>query len=131
MATAITGLADWLTITRGTELWKTATAHMIAMLTATVFFGLAALFGHNEWHAGNVYGFPLVMTLIGFAILTLGGWLGGAIVFTYGMRVLNLVDEPANEQLPPVPYPEKEQAGSSICRGAAGHAAVFAQRLPG
>src|SRR5437763_1294170 len=83
------GLADWLTITRGTELWKTATAHMIAMVTATVCFGLAALTGHGEWKEGNVYGFPLVMTLVGFAVLTLGGWLGGAIVFTHGMRVLN------------------------------------------
>jgi len=63
VATALTGFLDWLTITRGTELWKTATAHMIAMLTATVCFGLAALTGHGDWKAGNVHGFPLVMTL--------------------------------------------------------------------
>ncbi len=41
---------------------------------------------------------PLVLTLVGFAMLTLGGWLGGAIVFTHGMRVLKLVDEPASVQ---------------------------------
>jgi uncharacterized membrane protein len=108
--TALTGLADWLTITRGTELWKTATAHWIAMVTATVCFGLAALTGHGEWKEGNVYGFPLVMTLVGFAVLTLGGWLGGAIVYTHGMRVLNLVEEPAKRAGAPVPYPEKEKA---------------------
>src|SRR5216684_8913880 len=47
--TALTGLLDWLSITWGTELWKTATAHMIAMLTATVFFALAAIFGHAAY----------------------------------------------------------------------------------
>ena len=27
------------------------------------------------------------LTLIGFVLLTVGGWLGGAIVFVHGMRV--------------------------------------------
>ena len=49
--TALTGLLDWLSIERGTELWKTATAHAIAMLSATVFFLLAAIFGHAHVHA--------------------------------------------------------------------------------
>ena len=39
--TALTGLAEWLTIRRGTELWKTATAHLAAMVSATVLFLLA------------------------------------------------------------------------------------------
>ena len=47
VATAVTGLLDWLSITWGTELWKTATAHMIAMLTGTLVFLLAAIFGHG------------------------------------------------------------------------------------
>src|SRR6476469_8393585 len=34
--TALTGLADWLTLTWGSELWKTATLHLTAMVTATV-----------------------------------------------------------------------------------------------
>src|SRR6478752_10340312 len=42
--TALTGLAEWLTITRGSKLWRTATSHLVAMVSATVFFGLAALF---------------------------------------------------------------------------------------
>src|ERR687884_1480477 len=45
-ATALTGLVDWLTITWGSPLWRTATAHMLTMITATVFFALAAIFGH-------------------------------------------------------------------------------------
>src|SRR5436305_3798960 len=88
--TALTGLLDWLTIEWGSELWKTATSHMIAMVSATVFFALAAIFGHKDFLAGNVHATGLILTLVGFGLLTLGGWLGGAIVFVHGMRVLSL-----------------------------------------
>jgi len=108
--TALTGLLDWLTITRGTELWKTATTHMIAMLSATVFFALAAIFGHSSYSHANVSSGAFVLTLIGFALLTIGGWLGGAIVFVHGMRVLNLKSEPAGRAVSPIPHAEKEEA---------------------
>lgn len=35
------GFADWLRIARGTPLWRTATAHMIAMPVATAFLLVA------------------------------------------------------------------------------------------
>jgi uncharacterized membrane protein len=111
--TALTGIFDWLTITRGSELWKTATSHMIAMLSATLFFGLAALFGKDSFDEGNVQAGDFVLTVIGFALLTLGGWLGGSVVFVHGMRVLNLVDEPAERAVSPEPKPEKEAAEGS------------------
>jgi len=112
-ATALTGFVDWLSIERGTELWKTATTHMIAMLSATVFFLLAALTGHDNFMSGNVDGLGLILTLVGFGLLTLGGWLGGAIVYVHGMRVLNLVNEPVERAVAPVPHPEKERAEGS------------------
>ena len=108
--TALTGLLDWLSITRGSELWKTATSHMIAMLSATVFFLLAAILGHASYKHGNVSGGAYALTLIGFALLTLGGWFGGAIVFVHGMRVLKLKDEPAGRAASPIPHAEKERA---------------------
>lgn len=111
--TALTGLADWLTIERGTELWKTATSHLIAMVSATVFFALAALVGHAQYTHGNVSGGAYTLTVIGFLLMTLGGWLGGAIVYVYGMRVLNLVREPAERATAPVPHAEKERAEGS------------------
>ena len=108
--TALTGLIDWLSIERGTELWKTATSHMIAMLSATVFFALAAITGHDSYTHADVSSGAFILTLIGFGLLTLGGWLGGAIVYVHGMRVLNLVQEPAERAVSPVPHPEKERA---------------------
>jgi uncharacterized membrane protein len=108
--TALTGLADWLTIESGTPLKRTATSHLIAMVTATVFFLLALLIGKDSFDAGNISAGPLLLTLIGYGLLALGGWLGGTIVFVHGMRVLNLVDEPASRASSPVPQPEKEAA---------------------
>ena len=108
--TALTGLADWLTLEWGSELWKTATLHLTAMVSATVFFGLAALLGHDSFKRGDVTAGPFILTVVGFGLLTLGGWLGGTVVFVHGMRVLNLVQEPADRAVSPLPKPEKEAA---------------------
>jgi uncharacterized membrane protein len=108
--TALTGLVEWLTLTWRSELWWTATYHLLSMVTATVFFGLAAIFGHAQYTEGNVSSGAFVLTLIGFGFLTLGGWLGGAVVFVHGMRVLNLVQEPTERAVSPKPHPEKEMA---------------------
>lgn len=108
--TALTGLLDWLTITRGTPLFRTATSHLLAMVSATVFFLLAALLGKDAYDSGALGAGDLLLTLIGFGLLTLGGWLGGTIVFVHGMRVLNLVEEPALKAAAPVASPEKRAA---------------------
>jgi uncharacterized membrane protein len=113
IATALTGLVDWLSITRGTPLWRTATSHMLAMLSATVFFLIALIVGKDSFDAGDITAGPLILTLIGFALLTLGGWLGGTVVYVHGMRVLNLVEEPAGRAASPVPKPETEAAERS------------------
>jgi uncharacterized membrane protein len=108
--TALTGLADWLTISSGTPLKRTATTHALAMVTATVLFLIAVLVGHGGYKHGAVETGPYVLTLLGFLAMTAGGWLGGAITYVHGMRVLNLVEEPAMRAASPVPKPEKEQA---------------------
>jgi uncharacterized membrane protein len=107
--TALTGLADWLSITWRSPLWWTATWHLLSMLTATAFFALAAAFGHDRYVEAEIGSSTLAATLVGFAFLTLGGWLGGTIVFVHGMRVLNLVEEPAPRAVTPG-RPEKEEA---------------------
>jgi uncharacterized membrane protein len=101
--TATTGFIDWIEIEWGSELWKTATVHLTAMLTATGAFLAAALLGHDGYTRGAVTTGPFVVTLIGFGLLTLGGWLGGAVVFVHGMRVLNLVGERFQRAAAPAP----------------------------
>jgi uncharacterized membrane protein len=99
--TAMTGFIDWIEIEWGSELWKTATAHLTATLAATGAFLAAALLGHTGYthHAVSTGAFAL--TVAGFVLLTTRGCLGGAAVFVHGMRVLNLVAEPAERAAAP------------------------------
>jgi len=106
----LTAFTDWLTITWGSPGWWTATWHTASMLTATVFFLIAALVGHSGYSHGAVETGPFILTLVGFVFLTVGGWLGGAVVFVHGMRVLSLIDEPPARAAAPAPHPEKEEA---------------------
>jgi uncharacterized membrane protein len=108
--TIATGFADWLTITAGTPLWRTATGHMIVNSAATVAFLLAVLLGHGPYHDGAVTALPFALTLLGFLLLALGGWIGGTITYVHGMRVLGLPDEPAAQAVAPVATPEGEEA---------------------
>ena len=110
--TALTGLAEWLTISSGTPLKRTATVHALSNVGATVCFLVAAIGGYDAYGDDTVGPLAFVVTLAGFALLTLGGWLGGAITYVHGMRVLNLVDEPAARAASPVAHPEKEAAES-------------------
>jgi uncharacterized membrane protein len=104
--TATTGLVDWIEIEWGSELWKTATAHLTVMLAATAAFLAAAFVGHDNYTNGAVGAGGFVLTLVGFGLLTVGGWLGGAVVFVHGMRVLNLVREPFGRAAAPMPPEE-------------------------
>jgi uncharacterized membrane protein len=110
VAAVLTGFLDWLTISPGTPLKRTATTHALVNATATVFFVIAIIVGHSRYTHGLVGTGPYILTVIGFSILAVGGWLGGAITYVHGMRVLNLVDEPALKASAPVVTPEKEQA---------------------
>ena len=108
--TVLTGVADWLTISRGTPLWRTATTHALVNAVATALFLLTVVVGHGDYVNGDVTALPFVLTLLAFSTLAIGGWLGGTIVFVHGMRVLNLVEEPAAKAASPAPQPEHEAA---------------------
>ena len=88
LAAATTGLVDWLFIEWGSPRWRTATAHMTAMITAVALFALAAWRQHPGYVHGRVTTAGLVLSLAGLAVMTVGGWLGGSVVFVHGTRVL-------------------------------------------
>jgi uncharacterized membrane protein len=85
--TALTGFADWILIEWGTPLWRTATVHLTAMVTAVTLFAVAAWLQWDGYRDGSVTTGGLVLALLGFGALTTGGWYGGAVVFVHGMRV--------------------------------------------
>jgi uncharacterized membrane protein len=55
-----------------------------------------------------VQGGSLVLTLIGFVLLTAGGTIGGSITYVHGMRVVNLVEEPTRRAVVPSTHEEEE-----------------------
>jgi uncharacterized membrane protein len=85
--TAVTGFADWILIEWGSPLWRTATIHLTAMVTAVALFGVAAWLQWPGYRDGDVTTGGLVLAVLGFVALTAGGWFGGAVVFVHGMRV--------------------------------------------
>ncbi len=89
--TALSGLADWLSIERGSARWQTATLHLTAMVSAVALFALAAWRQYQGYQHGHVTTAGLILTLCGAAILIGGGWLGGSLVFVHGTRVLDAV----------------------------------------
>ena len=97
--TAVTGFADWLTIEWGSATWRTATLHLSAMVTAVCLFGVATWLQWDGYQDGTVTTGGLVFALLGLGALTTGGWLGGAIVFVHGMRVVAERRTPEDERL--------------------------------
>jgi uncharacterized membrane protein len=91
--TATTGFADWVRLDWGSERWRTATLHMTAMVSAVVLFAPAAWLQHAGYEQGDVTTGGLVFSILGLIALTTGGWLGGALVFVHGLRVINTREE--------------------------------------
>jgi uncharacterized membrane protein len=110
--TVSTGLLDWLKISIGTPLKRTASLHALTMATGSVFFVLAIVFGHDDYAAKAVGTAAFILTIVGFLLLTAGGTMGGSITYVHGMRVLNLVDEPTRKAIVPSTNPEKKAAES-------------------
>ncbi len=99
--TAITGLLDWLDIPKGTPVRTTATVHLITMLTATVLFAVTFIAQLDGYDDGEVRGLALALGLVAEALLTVGGYVGGTVVFHYGVRVLKRPQTPVAAALIP------------------------------
>lgn len=112
--TAITGLLDWLDIPKGTPARTTATIHLFVMVSATILFALTWLAQRPGYTDGQIPTLALVLGLVAEAFLAVGGNIGGANVFVYGIRVLKRPETPVAkalsplgveaEQLPPDPH---------------------------
>lgn len=87
--TELTGLLEWLRIPSGTRLKRKATLHAGTMPAASVFFVLAIAVGHDDYVARSIGTSGLALTLVGFALLTVGGAIGGSLVYVDGVRVEN------------------------------------------
>jgi uncharacterized membrane protein len=101
LPTALTGLLDWLDIPKGTPARTTATVHLFTMLSATALFAVAFLTQLDGYNHGHIETLGLVFGLAAEALLVAGGFLGGTIVFVYGVRVLKQPETPITDALVP------------------------------
>src|SRR4029078_5897387 len=69
LPTALTGFLDWLDISTGTPLWRTATLHLSAMLSATVVFAITAAAGHSSHVYGSARRGALLLLAVTFGQL--------------------------------------------------------------
>jgi uncharacterized membrane protein len=106
--TAITGLLDWLDIPKGTPARTTATIHLLVMVTTTVLFAVTWLAQRPGYTDGEIRGLGLALGLIAEAFLAVGGNIGGANVFIYGIRVLKRPDTPVSKALNPLGLPAED-----------------------
>src|SRR3954449_2473281 len=81
--TVFTGFLDWLQISSGTPLKRTANTHALTNAAASVFFVLAIVLGHGGYVDRAVETLPFVLTLVGFVLLTAGGTMGGSITYVH------------------------------------------------
>jgi uncharacterized membrane protein len=108
--TALTGLLDWLDIPKGTPARTTATIHLIVMVTTTVLFALTWLAQRPGYNDDEVRTLALVLGIAAEALLAVGGSIGGANVFVYGIRVLGRPDTPVAKALNPLGLPDDQAA---------------------
>jgi uncharacterized membrane protein len=101
LPTALTGMLDWLQIEKGTPRRTIATVHLVTMLLATVAFAATFVTHLDGYDDGSVEGYVAALGLLAEALLTAGGYLGGTLVFVYGVRALGRRDAPVGDALIP------------------------------
>ena len=99
--TAITGLLDWLDLEKGTPARTMATIHLFTMVSATLLFALTWLLQRPGYNADEVRTAAWIVGLLALAVLGAGGYIGGTLVFVYGIRVVKRADTPPADALTP------------------------------
>jgi len=83
------------------------------MLAATAVFAASWFPGQAGYEDGRVHTAALVLALAGEALLLAGGYLGGALVYVHGHRVLSQPQAPVGKALLPGRLSPRPQAAES------------------
>ena len=87
-AAAIFGVLDLLNLPRHTAAFSTGRLHAILNSTALVIFLVDFIWRSNtreSWDSAPAG--PLVLSIIGLAVVGVSGFLGGKLAYRYGIRV--------------------------------------------
>ena len=86
IAAAIFGIIDWLSIKNG-DVKKVANWHARLNVAALVVFAISLFLrmGRYSELVGRKLTIPFLLSLVGVILITISGWLGGELVFRYGV----------------------------------------------
>ena len=86
VAAAIPGIIDWLAIKDG-EVKKVANWHARLNIAALVVFAISFFLrlGSYSEFVGRKLTIPFLLSLVGMILICISGWLGGELVFRYGI----------------------------------------------
>ena len=86
VAAAIPGIIDWLAIENG-EVKKAANWHARLNIAALVVFAISFFLrlGSYSEIVGRKLTIPFLLSLVGMILISISGWLGGELVFRYGV----------------------------------------------
>jgi len=86
VAAAIPGIIDWLAIKNG-EVKRAANWHARLNIAALVVFAISLFLRMNDYShfVGHRLTIPFLLSLVGVILITVSGWLGGELVFRYGV----------------------------------------------
>jgi uncharacterized membrane protein len=117
--TLLTGLLDWRDLPPRTPKRNLANVHLVTMLAATALFAVSWFPGRAGYQDGHIHTAALILALAGEALLLAGGYLGGALVYVHGHRVLSQPQAPVGEALRPghvSPRPQTVQSAPAGSR---------------
>jgi uncharacterized membrane protein len=86
--TTLTGLLDWADLSKGSRARTLANYHLIVMVLATATFVATWFLQRPGYMDGEVTTNGLIAGCVALGLLTLGGTLGGALAYVYGVRVV-------------------------------------------
>jgi uncharacterized membrane protein len=115
--TSLTGLLDWADLAKGSRARTLATYHLAVMLLATATFAATFVLQRPGYLDSEVTLNGLVAGCAALGLLTLGGTLGGALAYVYGVRVVKR-DVPLADALIPGRLTEPRTNSSSVSRPA-------------
>lgn len=113
LPTSLTGLLDYLDLSKGSAARKVGLYHLLLMVTATALFAATWLAQRPGYIDGEVTTLGLIIGVAAFGVLVVGGTLGGALSYVYGVRVVKQ-DVPVADALIPG---RLEEGGSSSGSG--------------
>jgi uncharacterized membrane protein len=86
--TTLIGLLDYFDLPKRTAARTLATYHLFVMLAATALFAATWLAQRQGYLDDEVTTLGLILGIAAFAVLVIGGTLGGALAYVYGVRVV-------------------------------------------